>query len=200
MGFIYRRILCIVRLKLFFDGACEPVNPGGVGAYGFAVYEDDREIHGEGGIVCVGGRQCTNNVAEYTALIKAMEWALSAGAAEVKVYGDSQLVVRQMLGVYQVKAPHLVPLYEKAMELSRQFRKFSISWVPREQNARADYYSKKAYCDFLKTHPEVRQLYARRLATERQVALLKKLGVEDAECLPRREASRLIERLLSRRD
>jgi ribonuclease HI len=118
-------------LKLFFDGACEPVNPGGVGAYGFAVYEDDREVHGEGGVVCVGGWQCTNNVAE--------------------------------------------------------------------RNARADYYSKKAYCDFLKTHPEVRRLYAGRLATERQVALLKRLGVEDAECLPRREASRLIERLLSRR-
>jgi ribonuclease HI len=185
--------------QLFFDGACEPVNPGGIGAYGFAVYEDDREIHGEGGVVCVGGWQCTNNVAEYTALIKAMEWALSAGAAEVETYGDSQLVVRQMLGVYQVKAPHLVPLYEKAVELSRRFRKFSIGWVPRERNARADYYSKKAYCDFLKTHPEVRRLYAGRLATERQVALLKRLGAEDAECLPRREALRLIERLLSRR-
>jgi Ribonuclease HI len=185
-------------LRLFFDGACEPVNPGGVGTYGFAAYEDDREVHGEGGVICVGGRYCTNNVAEYTALIKALEWALSMGASEVEVYGDSQLVVRQMLGIYQVKASHLVPLYEKAMELTRQFRKFSIGWVPRERNVRADYYSKKAYCDFLKAHPEARQRYAKWLASERQAALLKKLGVKNAECLSKAEASKLIKNLLGR--
>jgi len=185
-------------LKLFFDGACEPVNPGGVGAYGFAAYEDGREVYGEGGVVCVGRKHCTNNVAEYTALIKAMEWALATGAQEVEVYGDSQLVVRQMLGLYQVRALHLKPLYERAVELSRRFRRFSIGWVPRGQNVRADYYSKKAYCDFLKAQPEARRRYAKWLAAEKQVALLKSLGVEDAECLSKTEASKLIRRLLGR--
>jgi Ribonuclease HI len=113
-------------MQLFFDGACEPVNPGGIGAYGFVVYEGNREVYGEGGVVCVGGALCTNNVAEYTALIKAMEWALAAGAREVEVYGDSQLVVRQMLGVYQVRAPHLKPLFEKAVELSRRFENLPL--------------------------------------------------------------------------
>lgn len=185
-------------LDLFFDGACEPVNPGGVGSYGFAAFKNGEEVYGEGGVVCAGERWCTNNYAEYMGLIKGLEWALAAGESCLNVYGDSQLVVRQMLGVYQIKAEHLKPLYKHAVELSQRFTKFSIGWVPRERNARADYYSKKAYCDFLKTHPELRERYAAWLATDRQKALLDKFGIE-ADCLSKKEASKLIEKILKRR-
>ncbi|MGC9130838.1 MAG: ribonuclease HI [Pyrobaculum sp.] len=182
-------------LKIFFDGACEPVNPGGVGAYGFAVFDGEREVYGEGGVVCVGERWCTNNYAEYSALVKALEWALSNGVECVAVYGDSQLVVRQVVGEYAVRAPHLKPLYERALELAGRFKRFSITWVPRGENSRADYYSKRAYCDYLKARPDLRERYSRWLATGRQLAALRRLGVDADVCLTRAEASRLIRRL-----
>ncbi|RFA95127.1 ribonuclease HI [Pyrobaculum aerophilum] len=185
-------------IQLFFDGACEPVNPGGIGAYGFAAFDEGREAYGEGGVVCFGERWCTNNYAEYAGLVKALEWALAGGFDCVSAFGDSQLVVRQMLGLYAVRAPNLKPLHERALELSRGFKRFSISWVPREESSRADYYSKRAYCDFLKSRPDLRERYARWLATERQLELLRRLGVE-VECLTKAEASRLIKKALANR-
>ncbi len=86
----------------------------------------------------------TNNIAEYTSLLKALELALELGAREAEVYMDSELVVRQMKGQYKVKNEGLKPLYKRAHKLSCKFRKFSISHVPREENKEADRLSKKA--------------------------------------------------------
>ena len=86
----------------------------------------------------------TNNIAEYSSLVCALERALELGASEAEVYMDSELVVRQMLGAYKVKNAGLKPLFEKAMALSRKFKDFSIAHVPREQNKEADRLSKKA--------------------------------------------------------
>ncbi len=86
----------------------------------------------------------TNNIAEYTSLIMALELALELGAGEAEVYMDSELVVRQMKGQYKVKNEGLKPLYKRAHKLSGKFSKFSISHVPREENKEADRLSKKA--------------------------------------------------------
>jgi len=80
----------------------------------------------------------TNNFAEYSALLAALEYAVTNGHRALKVISDSELMVRQMNGQYKVNSPDLKPLYEKARSLARQLDKFTIQHVLREQNRHAD--------------------------------------------------------------
>lgn len=80
----------------------------------------------------------TNNVAEYTALVKSLEKALELGGRRAVVHSDSELLVKQMNGEYRVKSPDLRPLYEHARQLVRQFEHVALRHVPRSQNAHAD--------------------------------------------------------------
>jgi ribonuclease HI len=82
--------------------------------------------------------KATNNVAEYRAVLRALERARALGATEVEVIGDSELVARQLSGVYKVKHPAMKPLHEQAMAALRGFDSWTIRTVPRAQNARAD--------------------------------------------------------------
>lgn len=80
----------------------------------------------------------TNNVAEYQGLIAALEAAQKEGANELEVISDSLLLVNQMLGLYQVKHPNMVPLHRLARQLARQFPRFSIRHTLRSGNKEAD--------------------------------------------------------------
>ncbi|HEY4812567.1 MAG TPA: ribonuclease HI family protein [Solirubrobacteraceae bacterium] len=80
----------------------------------------------------------TNNVAEYRALLLGLARARELGATEVEVVGDSELIAKQVKGMYKVKHPSMRPLYMEAMEAFRNFQKWSIRTVPRAQNADAD--------------------------------------------------------------
>ncbi|MGD1056758.1 MAG: ribonuclease HI family protein [Solirubrobacteraceae bacterium] len=80
----------------------------------------------------------TNNVAEYRALLLALARASELGATEIDVIGDSELIAKQVKGLYKVKHPSMRPLYIEAMEALRGFEKWSIRTVPRAQNADAD--------------------------------------------------------------
>ncbi|HSB80992.1 MAG TPA: ribonuclease HI family protein [Candidatus Methylomirabilis sp.] len=82
--------------------------------------------------------EATNNVAEYHALLLALERARALGCTDLDVYSDSELLVRQIQGRYQVKNAALRPLYVKALERIAGFRHFKIQHVPREQNMEAD--------------------------------------------------------------
>jgi ribonuclease HI len=88
--------------------------------------------------------RATNNQAEYQALIAALEKAIGLGARRVDIRLDSELVVKQMKGRYRVKNAALRPLYLRVGELLSQFKGFTISSVPREQNAEADRLANKA--------------------------------------------------------
>jgi ribonuclease HI len=83
------------------------------------------------------GRE-TNNVAEYYALLAALDYALSHGIASLRVRSDSELLVRQMQGRYKVKSADLKPLHERASRAARQLKYFVIEHVPRELNREAD--------------------------------------------------------------
>jgi len=152
-----------VVLVVYFDGLCEPVNPGGVAAYGFVVYKDGERLHAGRGIAGAGylGGDVTNNVAEYTALIKALEWLIENGFSGegLIVRGDSQLVIKQLKGEYAVKSPRIGPLYARVKELLRFFRNVKLEWLPRELNAEADALSRTAYEEFLREHPEALRVY-----------------------------------------
>jgi ribonuclease HI len=80
----------------------------------------------------------TNNVAEYRALLLGLARARALGAGEVEVVNDSELIAKQVKGLYKVKHKDMKPLHAKAMAALRGFEKWSIRSVPRAQNAEAD--------------------------------------------------------------
>jgi len=83
------------------------------------------------------GRE-TNNVAEYYALLAALDYATGHGIKALRIRSDSELLVRQMQGRYKVKSADLKPLHERAQRLSRQLEYFVVEHVRREQNRDAD--------------------------------------------------------------
>jgi ribonuclease HI len=82
--------------------------------------------------------EATNNVAEYHALLLGLELARELGASDVQVVNDSELVARQIGGEYKVKHAGLKPLFAEAMGALREFDRWTVRAVRREQNARAD--------------------------------------------------------------
>ena len=159
-------------LIVYFDGLCEPVNPGGIATYGFIIYKDRRKVAEGKGVVGAGflGDDVTNNVAEYTALIKALEWLLAHNLVEdLVIRGDSQLTIRQLQGVYEVRSSRLRPLHEKVRKLLSRFPSYRLEWVPREENAEADALSRAAYEEFLREHPEALGFYRQRCVRKRKV-------------------------------
>jgi len=82
--------------------------------------------------------KATNNVAEYTAIIRAIEAALQIGAEELTVFSDSELLVRQINGQYRVKSENIKPLYGQAVDLLGQFSNWKVRHIAREHNSQAD--------------------------------------------------------------
>jgi ribonuclease HI len=126
-----KEIAVIAELVAYVDGGCLG-NPGpsGIGVV----------INGcASGPIRIAkwiGRQ-DNNVAEYAALMEALQYAVSLKAQKLHVYSDSQVVVRQMTGEYKCRSPRLYSLHWTCRKLARSL-KFSISHVPRESNAEAN--------------------------------------------------------------
>jgi ribonuclease HI len=86
----------------------------------------------------------TNNVAEYRAVLMALEKAFELGAESVIINLDSELVVRQIMGEYKVREAHLKTLHRQALDLLQKFRKYRFQHIPREQNRRADQLANEA--------------------------------------------------------
>lgn len=109
-------------------------NPGPA-AYGVVIRNARGEVIKEWGEYL--GIQ-TNNVAEYSGLLAALDYAVRENHGTMKVLSDSELLVRQMLGEYRVKNPALKTLYDRAQALARKLQQFSIEHVLRERNRDAD--------------------------------------------------------------
>ncbi|GAB6184248.1 ribonuclease HI family protein [Thermodesulfovibrio hydrogeniphilus] len=123
--------------KLFCDGASRG-NPGDAGIGCLILYNGNEIKISE----YIG--KTTNNVAEYTALIRGLEESLKAGITEIEIFSDSELLVLQLKGVYKVKNQKLIPLYMRVLELLNQFKKYQIVHVYREENTVADKLAKEA--------------------------------------------------------
>jgi len=80
----------------------------------------------------------THNFAEYQALMLGLRLALKHGAERVEVKGDSKLVVNQVNGDWKTRSPSLQPLRSEATKLLEQFESWSVEWIPRKENRRAD--------------------------------------------------------------
>jgi ribonuclease HI len=118
---------------LFFDGCCKG-NPGPGGA-GAVIYNNGIEIWSDSVFV---GKKITNNIAEYTGLIIGLKQAAKLGIKNIIINGDSQLVIKQMNGVYKVSSENLVELYKTAKQLQQSFDSISYNHVYRKDNKRAD--------------------------------------------------------------
>ena len=123
-----------MRLVIYTDGAARG-NPGPAGAGAILRDANDGRVVAE--IAEPLGR-ATNNVAEWTAVKLALEEALRVGATHVDLRMDSQLVARQIAGIYRVKHPDLRPLHQRVMELLGRIGGYSVGHVPRELNKEAD--------------------------------------------------------------
>ncbi len=133
-----------------FDGACQPPKGGGLAAFGFTI-EGGGFVYTDHGLATRPySEHSTNNVAEYVAAIRSLEWLVEQGyRGEVVLRGDSQLVIRQVNGEYEVRAEHLKAYRERLLQLTQQFRHVLFEWIPREENARADALSKLALTEAL---------------------------------------------------
>lgn len=124
---------------LFIDGGSRG-NPGPAG-YGVAIKNAGGETI-DSLSEYLGIR--TNNVAEYSGLLAALEYAIRHHLSFVRIFSDSELLVRQMTGRYRVKSPDLLPLFNRAQELAAQIPRFEIEHIRRESNAAADALANKA--------------------------------------------------------
>jgi len=117
---------------IFTDGGSRG-NPGPA-AYAYVIKRPGQPIIE--GKAYLG--ETTNNIAEYTGLVKALEHAKALGAKKLIVNSDSELMVKQMNGQYKVKNEGLRPLYQQAVALRKQFESVVIKHVYRDQNSQAD--------------------------------------------------------------
>lgn len=121
------------RVVIYSDGASKG-NPGDAGI-GVVISDDKGKVLRE--VADYIGKQ-TNNVAEYAALMRGLKEAADLGATQVDICIDSELLARQLTGVYKVKAENLKPLFEELIMLLRVFERATVTHVVREYNKRAD--------------------------------------------------------------
>lgn len=153
------------RITLYFDGLCEPVNPGGAMAAGWVVVlPDGREVADS--YFEPAAPANTNNTAEYCGLGKGLRSVINLLEADdslpwvVDIHGDSQLVINQILGTWACNKPHLARLRDRCKELIGHITgrggEVTLRWVKRQMNEKADALSRQAYRDMTGKEPPSR--------------------------------------------
>lgn len=109
-------------------------------AYGWIICspEDETQVIASGNKRCGSGTSSTSNISEYRALIAGLQGCLKIGVNIVHIIGDSQLVVKQVTGAFKVNKKELKKHCNRVLELLEQFDNYTIKWVPRNENKRAD--------------------------------------------------------------
>lgn len=140
--------ICAVRC--WFDGSCEPFNPGGETRFGWIIRDEAENI-----VAChsgyVGrGDGMTNNVGEFAGLLDLLRFLDDHQIDNTEIFGDSTLVINIAAGKWKAKKPHLKPY---AIECKNLLKNNQLCWIPREENAEADALSKNTQSKF----PDFRQ-------------------------------------------
>lgn len=128
-----------LEIELYIDGGARG-NPGPAGI-GAVILDKQGEIIEE--ISSYIG-ETTNNVAEYSALLAGLRKALLYEPDAINIYSDSQLLVRQLNGVYKVRHENLKPLYAEAAKLLKNLHSYKLYHIPRKDNEMADRLVNKA--------------------------------------------------------
>lgn len=127
-------------LDIYIDGAAKG-NPGPAGI-GVVIYKDGAAVKSISRHI----GSATNNIAEYSALIYALQEALILKSRAVNIRTDSELLCRQLTGRYKVKHENLKPLFERVKHLRLGFDVFKIQHIYREKNKEADKLASLAAC------------------------------------------------------
>ena len=129
-------------IVVHIDGCCEPINPGGTAGWGVHMQKGDK-IWTKSGMI-PASPNTSNNVAEYAALKAALTVLINNNKQNdaIEIYGDSQLVIKQMKGEWRIKKGAYTPYAHECRKLLTQFKNISFNWIPREKNEIADELSK----------------------------------------------------------
>jgi len=130
-------------IRVFYDGCCEPRNPGGYAGFGAVIFKDGEEINSISQFHPARPTN-SNNVAEYLGLTSALEWLLDHGFKdeEIHFFGDNKMTVMQMMERWRAKQGNYIPYYQRALAIRKKFSRLDFSWIPREENGIADELSK----------------------------------------------------------
>ncbi|AWM41745.1 hypothetical protein GobsT_71580 [Gemmata obscuriglobus] len=136
-------------ITIFFDGLCEPFNPGGVACFGWIAQGLDAPLESLAGCGVIGaGARMTNNFAEWVACGKGIGALVALGIRPdgITILGDSQLVINQLTGDWECRDERLRECRDRCLEyLTTLGCRWKAVWVPREQNTHADLLSQAAY-------------------------------------------------------
>jgi ribonuclease HI len=133
------------KYKCYFDGATEPVNPGGKMGMGIYVTDGEKEFS-DNKFISMNPKN-TNNIAEYSAFIMILELMKNKTECKIEIFGDSMLVINQMNNKWQIKHGAYREYALRAKPLLEELKKkneVTITWIPREENEKADFQSMKA--------------------------------------------------------
>jgi len=149
------------KLIIYFDGLTEPKNPGGWSTCGWLICDESLVVLQCGHSVAAkpGDRHSTNNFAEYCALGFALNWLVKSGwkGKELEIFGDSKLVICQLTDQWACNKEHLQKLRARCLDLLKTLGvNWKASWVPREENQKADELSQQAYQEATGELPPVR--------------------------------------------
>lgn len=118
---------------MYFDGGIREE----IMAYGYVAFDSETNIE-----LFTGSRTCgyngSSNISEYRALIAGLQGCLKRNVKEIQIIGDSQLIVKQVTGVFRVNKTTLKEHRDFVLKLLSKFDKWTIEWVPRRKNKRAD--------------------------------------------------------------
>jgi ribonuclease HI len=129
--------------ECYFDGCCEPINPGGTMGFGVFIKSEEYEYRDSDNLPAKFNN--TNNIAEYLAFTMLIKILKNKENQTIKIFGDSKLVIEQMLGKWKIKDGAYKPYALIAKPLFDELCKkntVTLQWIPREENKEADKQSK----------------------------------------------------------
>jgi len=132
-------------IKVFFDGSCEPVNPGGDIRYGAVIFKHEEIIYEIAKKINLPTEERTNNVAEYCGLISAINYLLfhKLENEEIYIFGDSKLVIMQSSGLWNANGGAYMEYYSQAQNKIKKFTNLNFEWISKEKNKHADKLSRQ---------------------------------------------------------
>lgn len=126
------------KLTIFFDGGCTK-NPGGIATYAYIIKcsETNNTLKTDSG-EALRGPNASNNVGEWFSVLSALRYLKENNwNGELKILGDSQLVINQLNGEYRCKKENLIPYYKESLQILENMN-WKANWIPREENSECD--------------------------------------------------------------
>jgi len=130
------------KLDLYFDGSIKGGNPGGIASFAWLLLNNGEEV-AKGNGIALEGPDATNNIAEWAGCVAGLKYLRGLNwQGELTIYGDSQLVINQLLKFYQVKKETLRPYYKEAQAILENMT-WDAKWIPRDKNSFCDKHSRE---------------------------------------------------------